>query len=284
MTAPALDGDDLGALISDAFEKALPDPSVLVEPAQVYAEQLTQSALDKLTPLTTLVRDSVEGVSEARLSLQEQSEVIRSSMSGLSEELQQSLSDLQPLLEKLSSRSQQVRTEVENEWISFQAMAELRRSLDALNTPILNGCRLRVVLLGLADAETRLMGRRRRRGQEPGINLFSFLNIMTATIGVQTLLIVIFTPADQTGCSVHPIAARRWRGQGLTANTILQWGGQLELIGAGERLSVNLGSPVLERFLDRIAQSRSQQYLVIGVRLARSLISRRFVPRQKHGD
>ena len=132
LTAPALDGDDLGALISDAFEKHLPDPSVLVEPAQVYAEQLTQSVLDKLTPLTTLVRDSVEGVSEARLSLQEQSEVIRSSMSGLSEELQQSLSDLQPLLEKLSSGSQQVRTEVE-QMDQLQAMAELRRSLDALN-------------------------------------------------------------------------------------------------------------------------------------------------------
>ena len=58
-TAPQLDGEDLGALISDAFEKHLPDPSVLVEPAQVYAEQLTQAALDKLTPLTSLVRDSV---------------------------------------------------------------------------------------------------------------------------------------------------------------------------------------------------------------------------------
>lgn len=131
-TAPSLEGENVAALISDVFEKHLPDPSVLVEPAQVYAERLTQSALDKLTPLTTLVRDSVEGVSEARLSLQEQSEVIRSSMSGLSEELQQSLSDLQPLLEKLASGSQQVRTEVE-QMDQLQAMAELRRSLDALN-------------------------------------------------------------------------------------------------------------------------------------------------------
>ena len=95
-TAPQLDGEDLGALISDAFEKHLPDPSVLVEPAQVYAEQLTQAALDKLTPLTNLVRDSVEGMSEARLSLQDQSEVIRTSMNGLSDELQQSLNELEP--------------------------------------------------------------------------------------------------------------------------------------------------------------------------------------------
>ena len=32
---------------------------------------------------------------------------------------------------------------------------------------------------------------RRRTGNTEGINLFSFLNIMAATIGVQTLLIVI---------------------------------------------------------------------------------------------
>jgi len=111
------------------------------------------------------------------------------------------------------------------------------------------------------------MGRRRRRGHEPGINLFSFLNIMTATIGVQALLIVIFALQIKPGVQSIRLLPAGGEGQGLTANTILcNGGGQLELIGAGERLSVNLGSPVLERFLDRIAQSRSQQYLVIGVR------------------
>ena len=131
-TAPQLDGEDLGALISDAFEKHLPDPSVLVEPAQVYAEQLTQAALEKLTPLTTIVRDSVEGVAEARLSLQDQADVIRSSMGGLSEELQQSLRDLEPALEKIAGSARQVRTEAE-QVDQLQAMADLRRSLDALN-------------------------------------------------------------------------------------------------------------------------------------------------------
>ena len=131
-TAPTLDGDNLGALISDAFEKHLPDPSVLVEPAQVYAEQLTQAALDKLTPLTTIVRDSVEGVSEARLSLQDQAEVIRSSMNGLSDEIQQSLRDLEPALNKIAGSTREVRLEGE-QIDQLQAMAELRQSLDALN-------------------------------------------------------------------------------------------------------------------------------------------------------
>jgi len=131
-TAPQLDGDNLGDLISDAFEKHLPDPSVLVEPAQVYAEQLTQAALDKLTPLTTIVRDSVEGVAEARLSLQDQADVIRSSMGGLSADLQQSLRELEPLLKTIADGSRQVHTEAEH-LDQLQAMVELRRSLDALN-------------------------------------------------------------------------------------------------------------------------------------------------------
>lgn len=131
-SAPQLEGEDLGALISDAFEKHLPDPSVLVEPAQVYAEQLTQAALDKLTPLTTIVRDSVEGVAEARLSLQDQAEVIRSSMGGLSDDLQKSLRDLEPLLQKLAERKTTVRTDAE-QMDQLQVMVELRQSLDSLN-------------------------------------------------------------------------------------------------------------------------------------------------------
>ena len=131
-TAPHLDGEDFGALISDAFEKHLPDPSILVQPAQVYAEQLTQAALDKLTPLTNLVRDSVEGVSEARLSLQDQSEVIRTSMTGLSEDLQQSLRELEPVLNKIAGSTRQARTNAEY-LDQLEAMTDLRQSLEELN-------------------------------------------------------------------------------------------------------------------------------------------------------
>ena len=132
-SAPKLEGADLGEIISDAFEKHLPDPSVLVEPAQVYAEKLTESALEKLTPLTKIVRDSVEGVAEARLSLQDQAEMIRSSMDGLSEELQKSLSDLEPILLKLSDKKTAVKTDAE-QIDQLSAMVELRQSLDTLNS------------------------------------------------------------------------------------------------------------------------------------------------------
>ena len=133
LTAPELFGEDLGALISDAFEKHLPDPSVLVEPAQVYAETLTAAALEKLTPLTSIVRDSVEGVAEARLSLQDQAGFIRSSMEGLSSEINQSLNHLEPLLQRLNEYSDSLAVESEK-LEQLQALRELRYSLDQLNS------------------------------------------------------------------------------------------------------------------------------------------------------
>ncbi|MBM5792179.1 MAG: hypothetical protein FJ053_10505 [Cyanobacteria bacterium M_surface_10_m1_298] len=130
-----LAAEDLGGLISDAFEKHLPDPSVLVEPAQQYAQQLTQATLEKLEPLTSLVRDSVEGVAEARLSLQDQADVIRSSMDGLSGELNQSLQALAPVLDRLERLSTGAHTQAE-QVDQLQALQELRLSIESLNANV----------------------------------------------------------------------------------------------------------------------------------------------------
>ena len=105
-------------MISDAFEKHLPDPYVLVEPAQLYADKLTEATIEKLSPLTTLVRDSVEGVGEARLSLQEQTDVIRNAMNLLAGEL----SDL--LAENRIGIDQKVQ---------IRSLIELKTSIDELN-------------------------------------------------------------------------------------------------------------------------------------------------------
>ena len=111
-------GDDIAGLISDAFEKHLPDPSVLVEPAQAYAETLTKATIEKLTPLTTLVRDSVEGVSEARLSLQEQTDVIRNAMNLLAGELSDLLAENRIGIDQKSQ---------------IKSLIELKDSIDQLN-------------------------------------------------------------------------------------------------------------------------------------------------------
>ena len=126
------EASSFGALISEAFEQHLPDPSVLVTPAQRYAEQLTDAALSKLTPLTTLVRDSVEGVAEARLSLQEQAHVIRNSMDGAAAELNAAVRALGPVLQQLNNAST-LSTVLGEDLNQLKATIELRRAIEQLN-------------------------------------------------------------------------------------------------------------------------------------------------------
>ena len=104
--------------------------------SRTFAEKLIESTLEKLTPLTKIVRDSVEGVAEARLSLQDQSEVIRSSMSGLSQDLEKSLRDLEPILEKLEKHTTSVRSDAE-QLDQLKIMMDLNRSLDSLNRSLI---------------------------------------------------------------------------------------------------------------------------------------------------
>ena len=111
------------------------------------------------------------------------------------------------------------------------------------------------------------MGRRRREGTDNGIDLFSFLNIMTATIGVQTLLIVIFALQIKPGVQSIRLLPAAGEGRGREANYVLCNGnGQLEIIHAGKRQKTNLKSPDLDAFLDQIKLAKKPQYLVIGVR------------------
>ena len=114
----AFDGN-LSEAISDAFEKHLPDPSVLVEPARAYADAITEASVDKLSPLTQIVRDSVEGVSEARLSLQEQSVMIQRCVDILKEELTE------------ISIERKTKSESAHQ---LQAVMELRRAIEQLNS------------------------------------------------------------------------------------------------------------------------------------------------------
>ena len=63
------------------------------------------------------------------------------------------------------------------------------------------------------------MARNRRSRSDIGINLFSFLNIMTATIGVQTLLIVIFSLQIKPGVQsirLRPPAVKDVDGKQIT--------------------------------------------------------------------
>jgi len=111
------------------------------------------------------------------------------------------------------------------------------------------------------------MGRRRRRGNEEGVSLFSFLNIMAATIGVQALLIVIVALQIKPGVQAIQLLPAGGEGKGKQANYILcNGGGQLDVLGQGQRRVFRLKDPQFDQFLDAIAKNPKPQYVVIGVR------------------
>ena len=112
------------------------------------------------------------------------------------------------------------------------------------------------------------MARRHRRSSTaPGVSLFSFMNIMAATIGVQALMMVISALQIRPGVQAIQLLPAEGAGQGREANSILVNGEvELELIGPKQRRTVRTGDDAVEAFLDRIASRNSEQYLVIGVR------------------
>ena len=112
------------------------------------------------------------------------------------------------------------------------------------------------------------MARRHRRSSTaPGVSLFSFMNIMAATIGVQALMMVISALQIRPGVQAIQLLPAEGAGQGREANYILaNGGGGLELIGPKQRRTVTRDDDAVEAFLDRIADRNAEQYLVIGVR------------------
>ena len=138
---------NLSEAISDAFEKHLPDPSVLVEPARAYADAITEASVDKLSPLTQIVRDSVEGVSEARLSLQEQSIMIQRCVDILKGELTE-----MSVERKTKSESSQ----------QLQAIIELRQAIDELNSTMQKDNRFSLTSKNIWESTTNYLRKKLR--------------------------------------------------------------------------------------------------------------------------
>ncbi|MFZ9318725.1 MAG: hypothetical protein ACO23X_07955, partial [Vulcanococcus sp.] len=100
------------------------------------------------------------------------------------------------------------------------------------------------------------MGRRRSKSSDPGTDLFSFLNIMAATIGVQTLLIVICALQIKPGVQAIQLLPAGGAGKGKEANYILcEGGGKVEVIGQGQRRTWSLKDQQLDQFLDAVAKN-----------------------------
>ena len=111
------------------------------------------------------------------------------------------------------------------------------------------------------------MARRRSKKAGGAIDLFAFLNIMAATIGVQTLLIVICALQIKPGVSAIQLLPAGGEAKGKVANYIIcEGGGKLDLLTQGNRTTLSIKDKTIDSYLDRIAENPKPQYLVIGVR------------------
>ena len=114
------------------------------------------------------------------------------------------------------------------------------------------------------------MARSKHRNKVGGqsVDLFSFLNIMTATIGVQTLLLVVFALQIKPGIQSVQLLPAGGAGTGKQGNYIICNGnGKLEILESGKKIKkININNNEIDAILDRINNQSRQQYVVIGVR------------------
>ena len=110
------------------------------------------------------------------------------------------------------------------------------------------------------------MGRRKKES-DVGMDLFSFLNIMTATIGVQTLTLVIFALQIKPGVEAVRLLPEGGKGLSRIGNYIICNGeGELDMLVGNERSQMNINDEKLDDLIVGLTKKEKAQYLVIGVR------------------
>ena len=110
------------------------------------------------------------------------------------------------------------------------------------------------------------MGKKKK--DDGGVDLFSFLNIMTATIGVQTLMLIVFALQIKPGAEAVRLLPTGSSDGSVTNFVITQGDGKLDLVRGRTRQTVQIKDGRLDKFLDEIAEAQKskKQYIVIGVR------------------
>lgn len=110
------------------------------------------------------------------------------------------------------------------------------------------------------------MGRRRKK-DDAGMDLSSFLNIMTATIGVQTLTLVIFALQIKPGVNVVKLLPAGGEGKGKSGNYIIcNEEGNMNMLIKNENMSMNINDEKIDDVIKNLGDDESPQYLIIGVR------------------
>ena len=108
------------------------------------------------------------------------------------------------------------------------------------------------------------MGRRKKK-DDVGMDLFSFLNIMTATIGVN-IDPCYFCPTNQTGSQSSQTLASWGEGKAKSGNYISNQNGELDMLIKNQRLTMNVNNDNIDSIIEDLSSDETPQYLVLGVR------------------
>ena len=110
------------------------------------------------------------------------------------------------------------------------------------------------------------MGRRKKK-DDAGMDLSSFLNIMTATIGVQTLTLVIFALQIKPGVRAVKLLPAGGEGKAKSGNYVIcNRDGELNMFIRNQRSTMNVEDKRLDPLIKGLGTDEKPQYLVIGVR------------------
>ena len=113
----SIDKSTIDASINHAFEKFLPTPEALVEPAKAYATRAAELILEQLSPLKSMSDEAISCLQEARASTKDQTNEISTQLRGISEDIRSSIDSLSPVLttmQTMASSSEELRHELEN--------------------------------------------------------------------------------------------------------------------------------------------------------------------------
>lgn len=102
--------------INNAFEKFLPGPEALVEPAKEYAMRAASLLTEQLAPLKTIGDEAILCMQDARASTKAQADEISFQLENISKTIGSSIESLEPALravQQLSASSEELKEELE---------------------------------------------------------------------------------------------------------------------------------------------------------------------------
>jgi len=139
--------------IGQAFERNLPNPEVLVEPAKAYAERSARLLVQELLPLSRMADVAIKAIDEARLQIKDQANDLSGCFTDTSIRFTDSINSLNPVLEQIkifAEHSKSLADEIEQLKTGYalgDTFAQLQSTLADMNVALSNANKPRRVVL-----------------------------------------------------------------------------------------------------------------------------------------